>query len=166
MKYACTPTRRLIIGFGIFYLILLIAAVAATGFKYRDYYIPPALDRALGENEVLRIWNNSYEARYKDYRQFVGIVSVGLGLYLTLWAAAVGVSERSLIKGLGALFAGSFVTILALSILPWIYFPLDQYPVAALWVIGVSPWIALSWLVLTVTGRLVQQRLDHRPTSA
>ncbi len=166
MKNSSIPVRRLLTGFGVFYLILLLAAVAATSFKYRDYYMPPALDRDSGENEVLRIWNNSYEARYKDYRQFVGIVSAGLGLYLTLWGVAVGVWESNLFKGLIALVAGSFVTILALSVLPWIYFPFDQYPVAALWVIGVSPWIALGWLVLTVTGRIVRRRMDHLATSA
>lgn len=118
-----------------------------------------------GEDEVLRVWNANYETRYNDYKQFVGIVCVGLGLYLTLWAAAVSVWEKSIIKGLLALVAGGFVTVLALSILPWVYFSFDKYPVAAVWVIGGSPSIAFGWVVLTLLGRILLHRFDQAPTA-
>jgi hypothetical protein len=166
MKRSDQLLRRVITGFGVFYLVFLLGAVAATGFKYRDLYAPPALDPTLGEDAVLRVWELNYEHRYREYRRSVRAIGLSLALFLPIWAAALGVWKNSVRKGLIALAGGGVVTVLALSLLPWVYFPFDKYPVAALWVMGAAPWAALSWALLTLFGRTLRQRRDRNLTLA
>jgi hypothetical protein len=158
--------RRVIWGLGVFYLVVLLGTVSTTALKFRDYYTAPVLDRAQGEDAVLQSWELNYEQRYTAYRQFVKVIGLILALYLPIWAAALGVWEKSIWKGLIALAVGGVATVLALSALPLVYFPFDQYPVSALWVIGGLPWIALTWAVVTICGRILRQRISQIPTPA
>jgi len=49
------------------------------------------------------------------------------------------------------------VTVAVLSLLPTIWFPLDRYPVAAVWVMGIGfPISAATWLLLTMIARLLR----------
>ena len=89
-----------------------------------------------------------------------------LSLYLPIWAAALGVWERSVWKGLIALAVGGVVTVLALSALRLVYFSFDQYPVSALWFMGGLPWIALTWALVTISGRILLQWRNQIPASA
>ena len=155
--------RRVVVGLGVFYLVVLLGTVSTTALVFRDYYAAPVLNRALGEDAVLQSWELDYEQRYTDYRQFVRVIGLILALYLPIWAAALGVWEKNIWKGLIALAVGGFATVLALSALPWVYFPFDQYPVSALWLIGGLPWIALTWGLVTILGRILRQRTSHSP---
>ena len=83
--------RRVITGFGVFYLVFLLGAVAITSFKFRDYYVPPALDPTLGEDAVLQLWDLNYEHRYREYKRFILPIGLSLALFLPIWAAALGV---------------------------------------------------------------------------
>jgi hypothetical protein len=154
-------TRRIVLDFGLVYLALLLGAVAVTGWQYREYYATPRLDRTMDENAVLQEWNRSYAERYRDYRSFLRPITLGLALYLSAWAAALGVWKKSVWKGLLALAGGAMVTVVALSALPTIYFPFDQYSVAAVWVMSGLPWIAATWALLTLAGRMLSR---HKTT--
>jgi hypothetical protein len=152
MKLTDQRIRYLVTGLGGFYLVFLLSVVGTTAFKYRDYYAPPAIDQTLGEDAVLDVWNLKYEARYKEYRHSVRAIGLSLAVFLAIGAGALGVWKNSFSKGLIALGAGGLVTVLALSILPLVYFPFDSYSVAAVWLFGASPWIILTWAVLTIFG--------------
>ncbi|MGI8785337.1 MAG: hypothetical protein ACR2L2_17000 [Acidobacteriota bacterium] len=115
----------------------------------------------LGEDAVLELWAQRYDGPYEQYGRFLRIIGTGLALGLGAWAAALGLWRRSLWQGLGALAAGGAVTVAALSILPWVYFPFDQYPASALWVMGRAPVIAVTWIAATVVGQILIRRNAH-----
>jgi hypothetical protein len=85
---------------------------------------------------------------------FASVAGFALAILLGLTAAIFGRSQRSILHGAGLLVAGLAITIAVLSLLPTIWFPLDRYPVAALWVIGGGvPLAAGTWLVLALVMR-------------
>ncbi|MCH7760983.1 hypothetical protein IIA15_06225 [candidate division TA06 bacterium] len=57
------------------------------------------------------------------------------------------------------------MTILALDVLPWIYFPNDQYAVPALWVMGTGISTLITWSVVTVFGKIWVQRIAQNATT-
>lgn len=152
--------RRVIIGLGVFYLVFLLAAVATTSFKYRGLYVSPAIESTLGEDEVVEVWNGKYESPYAEYRRFIVPIWFALGIYLPVWAAVVGISKRSFRLSLAALAVGGAITVMALSLLPTVYFPFDKYPVAMIWTMWSLPWIAGSLIVTAVSVSLLTRRKD------
>jgi hypothetical protein len=42
---------------------------------------------------------------------------------------------------------------MALAMNPWLWLPLDRYPVAIAWALAVWPLLAFAWIVLTVRSR-------------
>ena len=84
-------------------------------------------------------------------------------ILLVLGTALFSLSQQSVLHAALAFASGTVVTALALTALPAIWFPLDQYPVAALWVMGVFPYAAVGWLIVTAVGRLTPRfRLSTR----
>jgi hypothetical protein len=149
---AQTQARGTVAALTLLYVVFLAAGVTITGWEYRDFYDEPRLDRTRGEDAVLQEWNRNYQQRYAEYRGSLRTVTLGLALLLSAWAAALGTCQRSVWKGLLAVLGGALVTGTALSLLPTVYFPFDQYSVGALWLMGGLPWVGLAWAVLTFIG--------------
>ena len=64
-------------------------------------------------------------------------------------AGAAGVQP-----GEARLAAGGAVTAVALALMPSMWFPLDRYPIAALWIMGGGPLVAVAmWVLVTLIGR-------------
>lgn len=139
--------HRPILAGGAVYLVALAAVVAYTALSFRGFYTAPVPS---GENDVL--------AMYRDYRLFLHPVGLALAVYLGVWAAAVGWSRGHVFAGLGALAGGALVTILALTPLPWIRFPNDQYSVGAAWFFGNAVPLAVTWMLATLLARPILGR--------
>ena len=129
--------KRFIFGTGVGYLLLLVAAVVYGLIKYQGLpsYYADTLQRT-------------------EYHQFLRIAGPALALYLSIWAATFGLLQKSFLHGLGALASGGIITIAGLSILPWLYYPNDQYAIPALWVIGTGIPIVVVWALVTLLGRV------------
>jgi hypothetical protein len=61
--------------------------------------------------------------------------------------------QRRLLSGAPAFIIGFALTFGALAMNPWIWLPLDQYPVAIAWALGIWPLTAAAWFVLAVSRR-------------
>ncbi|MFQ5753785.1 MAG: hypothetical protein ACE5HI_17490, partial [bacterium] len=73
--------------------------------------------------------------------------------------------RRSYLQGFVALAIGAILTISALSVMPWVYFPYDQYAVAALWVMGTGMPIILVWaLVIFFGSRFIKTTATNATT--
>ena len=143
---------------GVAYFCLLAGFCLYTGFAWSELYQnrPPAKTMvSLSEDEVIAVFDAKYRRIYEDYHSFFRPFLLSLALYLGIWSAVFGLWRGHWLWGLGALAAGGLLSVVALSLLPWMYFPLDQYPLAALWVMGNAVTIGASWLLVTVIGRLL-----------
>jgi hypothetical protein len=132
-------------GWALAYLSVLLPVVAYAAVRFAALYPPNSLA--------------SHPELSQQYKGFVGIAGVGLAVCLGLWAAGFGVWRRSVGQGIFALAVGAVATIGALSAVPWVRFPEDQYPVAALWVMGDSIPLAVAFGVATVAARLAQWQM-------
>ncbi len=127
------------------YLSVLLPVVAYAAVRFAALYPPTSLAT---EPELSQL-----------YKAFLAAAGVGLAVCLGLWAAGFGVWRRSLGQGIAALAIGAVATIGALSIVPWVRFPEDQYPAAALWVMGDSVPLALAFAVATLAGRMALREM-------
>jgi hypothetical protein len=102
----------------------------------------------------------------QQYQTFIGLSGVALAICLGIAAAAFGAWRRSVLQGILALALGSGTTIVALSVVPVIRFPEDQYPPAALWVMADGPALIVAFVLATVAGWVITtgKRLDTRAT--
>jgi hypothetical protein len=73
---------------------------------------------------------------------------------LALGALLFALRRRSVATGLAVFLAGAGLTFMALAMNPWLWLPLDEYPVAVAWSLGVWPLVALGWLALTIRGAI------------
>jgi len=122
------------------YLSVLLPIVVYAAVRFAALYPPNSLAH---EPELSQ-----------QYKGFLGTAGSGLAVCLGLWAAGFGVWRRSLRQGIAALVAGAVITIGGLSILPWVRFPEDQYAAAAVWVMGDSIPLVLSFGVATLAARM------------
>lgn len=106
------------------------------------------------------IFHNLYELKQPNeaYRWFIRIASMGLGLYLAVWAALFGGWRRNVWHGLVAFGLGVLLTLAALNFLPWIYFPHDRYAAPAAWLMSSGPLTFVIWAILTLLTRLTLKR--------
>ena len=92
--------------------------------------------------------------------EFRAIAQVGAGVVSTMLAIAAflfAIRQRSAVNGAAAFVAGAALTLVALAMSPWLWLPLDRYPVAIAWALGIWPVAAVVWAVLRVTGRRKRQ---------
>jgi len=149
------PRRRVFLAMGALYVAALCIVVIFGAVTFQRLYTdtPPRPISLEHEDVLIRTFDAQYRERYEDYKRFLGPSGGALAIYLGIWAAAFGVWRRKHWLGLAALAAGGVTTVLALSVLPWVYFPLDQYAVPAVWIFGNVMPIAIAWLLVTILGR-------------
>ena len=156
-SFPATAGRRVALA-GIVYLCILAGFCLYTSFAWNELYRNGPVMKTLtsmGEDEAIAVFDAKYRQSYENYHSFFRPFLLALALYLGIWSAVFGLWRGHWLWGLGALAAGGFLSVLALSLLPTMYFPLDRYPLAALWVIGNAFTIGASWLLVTVIGRLL-----------
>ena len=157
------PIFKFAMGTGVFYALALVLAIAYGAIRFGEYYQPPAFTRIAApqahEDALLTAYDQALVGKYGDYQTY----AQGAGLLFSLWlgvaAGLFGLSQRSTLHGAVLLLAGIGATVCALSLLPTMWFPLDRYPVGALWLMGGLPLIgAAVWLLVTVMGRSIRGR--------
>jgi hypothetical protein len=92
--------------------------------------------------------------------EYRAIAQVAVGLVSSLLVVGVflfAVRQRSVATGAAAFVAGAALTFVALAASPWLWLPLDRYPVAIAWALGSWPLAAVVWAVLRVAGRRKQE---------
>ncbi len=89
------------------------------------------------------------------YKTFVSMSGVVLAICLGIAAAAFGIWRGSILQGLLALVVGAGTTIVALSVVPLVRFPEDEYPPAALWVMVGGPPLIVAFVVATLAAWLI-----------
>lgn len=80
----------------------------------------------------------------EGYHNFVRFSGICLALYLAIWLAAFLLWRKSYWSVLPFVLSGVVLTFIALSFLPWVYFPYDQYAVPALWLMAAVPMIVVA----------------------
>jgi hypothetical protein len=91
----------------------------------------------------------------QHYKAFVSLTGIALAICLGIGAAAFGVWRTSVPQGLLALALGAATTVVALSIVPFVRFPEDQYPPAALWVMADGLPLVVTFVIATLAGWLI-----------
>ena len=120
------------------YALCVVAFVAYGAIGFGEYYTRPSwsVDPRAAipaiEDQVLSDWN-AVAPRYSRYIRYWQTGGVIITMLLGVTAAFVARWQRSLSHGLGALAAGWLATAAALHLMPFVYFPFDQYPVGFLW---------------------------------
>jgi hypothetical protein len=120
------------------YASCVLAFVACGAIGFSEYYtrpswsVDPRMAIGVHEDAVLQEWNvvAPYYSRYIRYWQTGG---VAITMLLGVTAAFFARWQNSIGHGLGALGAGWLATAAALHLMPYVYFPFDQYPVGFLW---------------------------------
>jgi hypothetical protein len=64
---------------------------------------------------------------------------------LACGAFLLAVHQRTLLTGAATFVAGAALTLIALAMLPWLWLPLDRYPPAIAWALGIWPLTAIAW---------------------
>jgi hypothetical protein len=153
------PRTRIFLTTGALYLVTLLLVVAPGAVMFRDLYSKPQRLIHVGDEDTLiKAYDIHYRAAYDSYRRFIRPAGAGLAIYLAIWTATFGVWRKKHWQGIVALAAGSAATVLAFSLLPSMYFPLDQYPVSALWVMGNVFPLGIAWILATLFGRALTYR--------
>lgn len=123
----------------------LVLSLGYGAIQFGQFYNAPSFSRfgsTLGENALIAAYEQALSGEFGQYRLFVRLTIAVLTGALGIAAAMFGVWQRSFLHGTAALAAGTVVTVAALSVLPPMWFPLDRYPVGALFVFGGFPVIA------------------------
>ena len=170
--YASEPrgaSFRAAVAAGLIFVCAMALANAYGAVRFRGFYDPPAFTRvaapSAGEDALLAAYDEALAGELGRYRTFALATGLVLAVLLGVTAAAVSVWQASLLHGAAALVAGAAATIVALSLLPPIWFPFDRYPPAALWVMGGGlPLSVFAWLAVAAVARL--GRGSARPTLA
>ena len=92
-----------------------------------------------------------------EYRAVAQVVVGVVSTLLVLGAFLFAVRQRSIATGAAAFVAGGALTFVVLAMSPWLWLPLDRYPVAIAWALCIWPLAAVVWAVLRVAGRRKQE---------
>lgn len=149
-------------------LILYACALAGTvgygALRFGEFYEPPAFTRfgapEAGEDALVAAHEREMGGAFGAYRSFTVTAGLSLAVLLGIACGLFGLWQRSVLHGAAALGTGLAVTIAAFELLPAIWFPLDRYPVGALWMMGgAAPVAAASWIASMLLGGLGSGRL-------
>jgi hypothetical protein len=88
-----------------------------------------------------------------EFRALAQVAAGVVSTMLVVGAFLFAIRQRSAVNGAAAFVAGAALTFVALALNPWLWVPLDRYPVAIAWALGIWPVAAVVWAVLRATGR-------------
>jgi hypothetical protein len=163
--YSDEPRERVFkfaAGSAIIYALALVLAIAYGAVRYGEFYQPPAFTHFaapdVSEDVLLSAYNQALADKFGDYRNYARGVAVLLSIWLGIVAGLFGSWQRSLLHGAALLIALCGVTIAALSLLPTMWFPLDRYPVGALWTMSGLPLVAAGvGLLVSIIWQFLQR---------
>jgi hypothetical protein len=138
---------RVVVGTGIALLAVIAGAAAYLGITYSSLYDGREVAGVVRENLS------------ESYRGALSIVGSALAVIIPFWAAFTGRRLQSVRAGLVALAAGMGAMVVALSLVPWVYFPSDQYAASWLWLIDYGLIVLLIWTGATVLVQRAPRKL-------
>ena len=152
---------------GALYVCTLAVVLGYSAVRFDEFYQRPAFSNVgaaepMSEDAAVAAYEQALTGEFGRYRAFAGVSMTAATVLLGLGAGLFGLSQRSLLLGAIALAGGAVVTVLALSALPYMWFPLDRYPVAALWVMGGFPVISFAIAAGVITLGRLGPRLQRR----
>jgi hypothetical protein len=159
---------RMAVGLGIIYICALAAIVTYGAVRFGEFYPAPGFSifgaPDANEGALQAAYAQAMTGDFGAYRRFTLVAGFSLAALLGAASALFGLWQKSLPHGVGALIAGTAITIAAFELLPTVWFPLDRYPVGALWLIGGGIPLAVgTWLLVIVMGRFgpARARFTH-----
>jgi hypothetical protein len=87
-----------------------------------------------------------------EYRA-IAQVTAGTVSTLLAFGALLFALRRTVATGAAAFIVGAALTFMALAMNPWLWLPLDRYPVAITWALGIWPLAAIAWVALLIVRR-------------
>ena len=140
------------------YLCALLAVVGYGAVRFQEFYHPPAFSTfgapGAHEDALIASYEQAMNGTFGSYRRFVITAGLSLAALLGMASALLGLWQKSAVHGGAALLVGIPLTILAFAGLPTVWFPLDRYPVGALWIMGGGlPVAVLTCLLVLTIGR-------------
>jgi hypothetical protein len=153
------PIFKLTAGLSILYVCAVAAIVGYGALRFDEFYQAPAFSRfgapAAHENVLIAAYEQALRGEFGRYRAFTMAAGFSLAILLGVTAALFGLWQKSVLHGAGALVGGTALTMVAFELLPVVWFPLDRYPVGALWLMGGGvPLAAGTCLLVVMLGRL------------
>jgi hypothetical protein len=89
----------------------------------------------------------------EDYRAFARVAASAVSTFLAFGAFLLAARQRSLLTGAATFVAGAALTFMVLAMLPWLWLPLNQYPPAIAWALGIWPLTAIIWAAWLIVRR-------------
>ncbi|HSB17743.1 MAG TPA: hypothetical protein VLE22_25065 [Bryobacteraceae bacterium] len=149
---------RVVIAAGILYVCTLALVTGYGAIRFGEFYERPAFSgfraaEPVNEDKLTAAYEQALTGDFGRYKTFAVGAGLVLAVLLGVASALFGLWQKSLLRSAGAFVAGSVLTIVAVSLLPTIWFPLDRYPVGFVWMLRCFPVAAGAWLLVTVIGR-------------
>ena len=88
--------------------------------------------------------------------EFRTVAQVAAGLVSTLLVAGAflfALRQRRVANGVAAFVLGAALTFMALAMNPWLWLPLDRYPAAIVWALGIWPLGAVAYVAAGIARR-------------
>jgi hypothetical protein len=132
-------------------LLWTVLAVLGLVFVVNAVILPSWISRM--PSDVPTIVQATEAAMPGPYRT-VALVAVAIvSTLLALGALVFALRQPNLSTGAVAFVVGAGLTCMGLAINPWLWTPLDRYPVSIAWAVGIWPLAAIAWAVLALIGR-------------
>jgi hypothetical protein len=154
---------RLVAAAVVLYACVLGGTTGYGAIRFSEYYGAPAFSRfagaPAGEDALYAAYDGALAGQFGLYKTYVTAVGAVLAIWLGVAAALFGVWQASLLRGAALFGLGMAATLVALELLPPVWFPHDVYAPGALWLFGGVPLVGVGvWLTVFTAGRILRAR--------
>lgn len=158
---------KLAVGLSALYVCSLVGVVGYGAIAFGEFYQPPTFSKFGAPNAhedlLIAAYEKAMNGEFGAYRIFTAAAGFSLAVLLGATSALFGLWQKSPLHGAGALLVGTAFTVVAFQLLPTLWFPLDRYPVGALWLMGGGiPLAAGTCLLVMLLGRYGPARARFR----
>lgn len=133
-----------------------IVAILGFAFLLNALVLPAWISRTPSADEAAVVASSALGPT-GEYRTLARVAVAFVSTLLAAAAFLFALRQRRVLNGAAAFVAGAGLTFFALAVNPWIWLPLDEYPVAIGWALGIWPFAALGWIALTLAARARQR---------
>jgi hypothetical protein len=126
--------------------------ILAFAFLLNAVVLPSWIGR-LPSAEVAAVAVTPVGGPTSEYLPAAQLVAAVVSTLLALGVFLFALRQRNVVTGLASFVAGAGLTFVALAMNPWLWLPLDRYPVAVAWAVGIWPLAAVGWLGLWIARR-------------
>lgn len=128
-------------------LLWTIVAILGVVFLVNAVVLPNSISRAPSADEVTLVATPELGPS-GEFRTVARVVAAIVSALLALGALLFALRQPRILSGAPVFVVGAALTFGALAMNPWIWLPLDRYPVAIASALGIWPLAAAAWLML------------------